>query len=139
MPKVKTTRVPLPGENPKKAPKLGQTARKAQPLSEEIITGSDDESSEGSSSGRSIGSADSPQPEANTKVPNPKAIKRTEPTDPPVPSDTSDDSESASSEEDGSGSSSGSDDEESEEESSSGESESQAGVEEEAAPKARSE
>jgi len=139
MPKVKTTRVPLPGENPKKAPQLGQTARKAQPLSEEIITKSDDESSEGSSSGRSIGSADSPQHQANTKAPNPKAIKRTEPTDPPVPSDTSDESESASSEEDGTGSSSGSDDEESEEESDSSESESQTDVGEDSALKKGSE
>lgn len=139
MPKAKETRVPLPGENFKKTPQISRTARKAQPLSEEIVTRSDNKSSEESSSGQSVSSADSSQRTANTKTPNPKAIKRTEPTSPPVPSDTSGESEGATSEEDQRGSSPGSDNTNEEEGSQSSESHSQSNGEGTKAAKAGSE
>ncbi|KAJ9647252.1 hypothetical protein H2201_003852 [Coniosporium apollinis] len=87
MVKVKSQRVSLPGEDPKRNPKLNETKRKAPPLSEEIVVESDDESHSGSSSGHSAGSESDPEKLRNTKTPRPENIKRTEPDSPPVPSD----------------------------------------------------
>ncbi|KAK8221952.1 hypothetical protein M8818_000119 [Zalaria obscura] len=89
MPKTKETRLPLKGENPKKAPKLSETARKAPPHSEEIVVDSDSEgSTSDSSSGHSSGSESDPEKRRNTKKPNVKRAKETEPADPPVPDDS---------------------------------------------------
>ncbi|KAF2144518.1 uncharacterized protein K452DRAFT_356693 [Aplosporella prunicola CBS 121167] len=122
MAKVKTTRVPLPGENPKKAPKVDETARKnTKPVSGEVIVESDDASDSDSSSGRSAGSTSDTEKQKNTRKPNVKKVKKTEVASPSVPSDESSEEESGSEEsESGSDSSSesGSEDSSSESESS---------------------
>lgn len=110
MAKVKAQRVLLPGENPKRDPKLNETKRKAPPLSEEIVVESDGESHSGSSSGHSAGSESDPEKLKNTKTPRPENIKRTELDSPPVPSDE-DVGEGESDEDDRSQASSGAEEE----------------------------
>ncbi|KAK5201776.1 hypothetical protein LTR16_001514 [Cryomyces antarcticus] len=98
MAKIKQTRVPLPGENPKKAPKLSETARgQGQRLSEEVVVesdsgGSGNESSSGDSSDSEFDAGKRTEPEK----PNPKAMHKTKPASPPVPEHTESESESAS-------------------------------------------
>jgi len=95
MPKVKEPRVPLKGENPSKAPKLSETKRKAPPHSEEIVVESDSEGSNSeSSSGHSSGSESDAERRKNTKKPKAKQVSETEPTNPPVPDDSSEEEDS---------------------------------------------
>jgi hypothetical protein len=88
--KLEEPRVPLPGENPKKAPKRSETKRNAFALSEEIVVESETDSDSGDS-GNQSDAADLPSNQNNqTKVPKPQNVKRTEPLSPPVESDQDD-------------------------------------------------
>ena len=92
-------KVPLKGEKIRKAPKGSTTARsKPSKLSEEFIVDSgseSDASKPGSSSGGGsiAGSEDEKRP--NTKRPKPQKVKETEPEDPPIPDDGSEESETS--------------------------------------------
>lgn len=95
--KVKEPKVPVKGEKRSKAPKASETARvKPSQLSEENVLESGDESESGSSGGGSDTESED-EKRQNTKKPNEKKVKETEPVEPAVPSD---DSDSSSSEED---------------------------------------
>jgi hypothetical protein len=95
--KVKEPKVALKGEKKSKAPKASVTARaKPSQLSEEAVVESGSESESGSSGGGSDTESEA-EKRQNTKKPNAKKVKATEPLDVPVPSDDS--SESSSEEE----------------------------------------
>lgn len=95
--KVKEPKVALKGEKKSKAPKASVTARaKPSQLSEEAVLESGSESESGSSGGGSDSESEA-EKRQNTKKPNAKKVKATEPVDVPVPSDES--SESSSEEE----------------------------------------
>ncbi|GAB7343466.1 hypothetical protein MBLNU457_1487t1 [Dothideomycetes sp. NU457] len=96
MPKVKEPRIPLKGEKPSNAPKLSETKRKAPPRSEEIVVESDSEGSTSeSSAGHSSGSESDPERRKNTKKPKESKVAETEPSNPPVPDDSSEEEESS--------------------------------------------
>ncbi|KAF2835871.1 hypothetical protein M501DRAFT_305336 [Patellaria atrata CBS 101060] len=94
MAQPKVTRVPLPHEKPVTTSRVSSTPRKPTFKSQELVTVSDDESSAGSSSGRSLDSESDPEKRKNTKTPNIQNDKATEPNSPPIPSDESSESES---------------------------------------------
>jgi hypothetical protein len=95
--KVKEPKVALKGEKKSKAPKASVTARaKPSQLSEEAVVESGSESESGTSGGGSDTESEA-EKRQNTKKPNAKKVKATEPLDVPVPSDES--SESSSDEE----------------------------------------
>ncbi|KAM0715846.1 hypothetical protein Q7P37_008360 [Cladosporium fusiforme] len=95
--KVKEPKVPVKGEKKSKAPKASETARaKPSQLSEEAVLESGSDSESGSSGGGSDTESEA-EKRQNTKKPNAKKVKATEPEEPAVPSD---DSSSSSSEED---------------------------------------
>lgn len=95
--KVKEPKVPLKGEKKSKAPKASETARaKPSQLSEEAVLESGSDSESGSSGGDSDTESEA-EKRQNTKKPNEKKVKATEPEEPAVPSDDS--SSSSSSEE----------------------------------------
>ena len=92
--KVKEPKVALKGEKKSKAPKASVTARaKPSQLSEENVLESGSESESGSSGGGSDTESEA-EKRQNTKKPNAKKVKATEPLDVPVPSDDSSDSSS---------------------------------------------
>lgn len=92
--KVKEPKVALKGEKKSKAPKASVTARaKPSQLSEEAVLESGSESESGTSGGDSDTESEA-EKRQNTKKPNEKKVKATEPLDVPVPSDESSDSSS---------------------------------------------
>ena len=92
--KVKEPKVALKGEKKSKAPKASVTARaKPSQLSEEAVVESGSESESGTSGGDSDTESEA-EKRQNTKKPNEKKVKATEPLDVPVPSDDSSDSSS---------------------------------------------
>ena len=92
--KVKEPKVALKGEKKSKAPEASVTARaKPSQLSEENVLESGSESESGSSGGGSDTESEA-EKRQNTKKPNAKKVKATEPLDVPVPSDDSSDSSS---------------------------------------------
>lgn len=77
---------------PKTAPK------RPKQLSENVVVESDSEGSKtGSSSGHDVDSESDAEKRRNTKKPRLERVKETEPTEPPVPDDTSSEGESGSS------------------------------------------
>lgn len=91
--KVKEPKVALKGEKKSKAPKASETARaKPSQLSEEAALESGSESESGSSGGDSDSESEA-EKRQNTKKPDVKKVKATEPVDVPVPSDDSSSSE----------------------------------------------
>ncbi|KAL1303200.1 hypothetical protein AAFC00_006620 [Neodothiora populina] len=106
MAKVKETKVAIRGENPRKAPKASQTARKVPPPHEEVKAESGSDSSDSQSSSGSDSESEL-EKQKSTKKPDVRKAKKSEPNSPPVADDSSDDSSSSDDSEDDSSSSEG--------------------------------
>ncbi|KAK6443626.1 hypothetical protein LTR95_000453 [Oleoguttula sp. CCFEE 5521] len=103
-PKVQETRIALPGEKKKSAPKISQTARaKPSTLSADVVVESGSESDDGTEGGGSDSESEQ-EKRQNTTKPDIRNVKATEPTIPAVPDDTSSEEEEEEEEDEGSSS-----------------------------------